>query len=229
MSINTYRLAVFKNLLAGVAEEMGVVLGRSAYSVNIKERRDYSCAVFDGRGRMIAQAAHIPVHLGSMPLSVEAAIRKFSFKPDDVIVLNDPYQGGTHLPDVTFVRPVFAGNRLEFFTACRAHYSDIGGMAPGSMPVSTDLYQEGFILPPLRLTAEVRALLLANVRNPREVEGDMAAQEACCATGAKRLLDLLARYGRELRRYADALQAYARRRMVSAIRKIPAETMRRRA
>jgi N-methylhydantoinase B len=214
-------LEVFKNLLAGVADEMGVVLGRSAYSVNIKERKDYSCAVFDARGRMIAQAAHIPVHLGSMPLSVQAAIRKFTFKPDDLIVLNDPYQGGTHLPDVTFVRPVFAGKRLEFFTACRAHYSDIGGMSPGSMPVSTDLYQEGFVLPPVRLTPEVRELLLANVRNPREVEGDVAAQEACCATGARRLLDLLARYGSELRRASDALQDYARRRMVAAIRKIP--------
>ena len=221
MSINAYRLEVFKNLLAGVAEEMGVVLGRSAYSVNIKERKDYSCAVFDGRGRMIAQAAHIPVHLGSMPLSVQAAIRKFTFKPDDLIVVNDPYQGGTHLPDVTFVRPVFAGKRLEFFTACRAHYSDIGGMAPGSMPVSTDLFQEGFVLPPVRLTPEVRTLLLANVRNPREVAGDVAAQEACCETGARRLLDLLGRYGGELRRYIDALQDYARRRMIAAIRRIP--------
>jgi len=214
-------LEVFKNLLAGVAEEMGVVLGRSACSVNIKERRDYSCAVFDARGRMIAQAAHIPVHLGSMPLSVEAALRRFTFKPGDLVILNDPFQGGTHLPDVTFVRPVFAGKRLEFFTASRAHYSDIGGMAPGSMPVSTDLYQEGFILPPVRLTPEVRALLLANVRNPREVEGDVAAQEGCCDTGARRLLDLLSRYGAELRRAIGSLQEYARRRMIAAIRRIP--------
>lgn len=221
MSINAYRLEVFKNLLAGVADEMGVVLGRSAYSVNIKERKDFSCAVFDGRGLMIAQAAHIPVHLGSMPLSVAAAIRAFTFRPGDLIVLNDPYQGGSHLPDVTFVRPVFAGRRLEFFTACRAHYSDIGGMAPGSMPVSTDLYQEGLVLPPLRLTPEVRALLLANVRNPREVEGDIAAQEACCETGARRLVGLLDRYGVELRRAIDALQVYARRRMEAAIRTIP--------
>jgi N-methylhydantoinase B len=221
MSITPYRLEVFKNLLGGVAEEMGVVLGRSAYSVNIKERRDYSCAVFDARGRMIAQAAHIPVHLGSMPLSVQAALRAFTFKPGDLAVLNDPYQGGTHLPDVTFVRPVFAGKRMEFVTACRAHYSDIGGMAPGSMPVSTDLYQEGFILPPVLLTPEVRTLLLANVRNPREVAGDVAAQEACCETGAKRLLDLLARYGPELRRALDPLQTYARRRMIAAIRRIP--------
>lgn len=222
MSIAPYRLEVFKNLLAGVAEEMGVVLGRSAYSVNIKERRDYSCAVFDGRGRMIAQAAHIPVHLGSMPLSVEAALRRFTFRPGDLVILNDPYQGGTHLPDVTFVRPVFAGSSLEFFTASRAHYSDIGGMAPGSMPLSTDLYQEGLILPPVRLTPEVRELLLANVRNPREVEGDMAAQEACAETGARRLLELRARYGADLGRALVELQAYARRRMIAAIRKIPA-------
>src|SRR5204862_3220490 len=129
------------------------------------------------------------------------ALRRFTFKPGDLVILNDPYQGGTHLPDVTLVRPVFAGKTLVFLTASRAHYSDIGGMAPGSMPVSTDLYQEGFILPPLRLTEEVRLLILANVRNPREVEGDMAAQEACCETGARRLLDLLARYLHELRRY----------------------------
>jgi len=254
MPINAFRLEVFKNLFAGVAEEMGVVLGRAAYSVNIKERKDFSCALFDRRGRMIAQAAHIPVHLGSMPLSVAAAIRlrspersdeasegarrsrapdrrrrgatasdggQVGFRPGETIILNDPYRGGTHLPDVTFVRPVFVGRRLEFFTACRAHYSDIGGMAPGSMPVSTDLFQEGLILPPLRLTAEVRELLLANVRNPREVEGDVAAQEACCETGARRLGELVGRYGREVFRYADALQDYARRRMVAAIRRIP--------
>jgi N-methylhydantoinase B len=221
MSITPYRLEVFKNLLSGVAEEMGVVLGRSAYSVNIKERRDYSCAVFDRHGRLIAQAAHIPVHLGSMPLSVEAALRRFTFTPGDLVILNDPYHGGTHLPDVTLVRPVFAGKTLQFLTASRAHYSDIGGMAPGSMPVSTDLYQEGFIMPPLRLTEEVRTLLLANVRNPREVEGDLAAQEACCATGARRLLELRKRYGRELDAALGALQSYARRRMIAAIRRIP--------
>ena len=220
--IDPFRLEVFKHLFAGAAEEMGVVLGRAAYSVNIKERRDYSCAVFDARGRMIAQAAHIPVHLGSMPLSVAAALERIRFRPGDTVVLNDPYRGGTHLPDVTFVRPVFDGRRLAFFTACRAHYSDIGGMAPGSMPLSTDLHQEGFILPPVRLTDEVRTLLLANVRTPREVEGDVAAQEACCARGAERMLDLLRRYGRrDVDRYAEALQAYARRRMVAAIRRIP--------
>ena len=218
---DSVRLEVFKNLFSGVAEEMGIVLGRAALSVNIKERKDFSCAVFDARGRMIAQAAHIPVHLGSMPLSVEAAIRDVRFRPGDVVALNDPYRGGTHLPDVTFVRPVFDRKRLVFFTASRAHYSDIGGMSPGSMPVSTALYQEGLILPPVRLTDEVRTLLLANVRNPREVEGDLEAQAACCETGARRLLELLRRYGRDVHRYADELQNYARRRMRAAIRRIP--------
>jgi N-methylhydantoinase B/oxoprolinase/acetone carboxylase alpha subunit len=222
MSVFRYKLGVFRGLFEGAAEEMGVVLGRSASSVNIKERRDYSCAVFDGRGRMIAQAAHIPVHLGSMPLSVEAAVRAVPLRPGDLVVVNDPYRGGTHLPDVTFVRPVFIGRRLEFFTACRAHYSDIGGMSPGSMPVSTDLVQEGFILPPVRLTPEVRSLLLANVRNPREVEGDVAAQEASCEAGARRLAGLVRSYGlREVRRWSGALQDYARRRMVAAVRRIP--------
>jgi N-methylhydantoinase B len=221
MSIDQFRMEVFRNLLSGVAEEMGAVLGRSAYSVNIKERKDFSCAVFDGGGRMIAQAAHIPVHLGSMPLSVAAALESARFRPGETVILNDPFRGGTHLPDVTFVRPVYHGKRLAFITACRAHYSDIGGMAPGSMPVSTDLYQEGLILPPVRLTPEVRTLLLANVRNPLEVEGDIAAQEACCETGARRLLELLARYGSDVDRYARALQDYARRRMVQAIRRIP--------
>jgi len=213
------RLDVFRNLYASVADEMGATLGRAASSVNIKERRDYSCAVFDAAGRMISQAAHIPVHLGSMPLSVAAAIREVRFSPGDVAILNDPYRGGTHLPDVTLVRPVFIGGRLRFFTACRAHYSDIGGMTPGSMPLSTDLWQEGLVIPPLKLDGAVRRLLLANVRNPREVEGDLEAQLGACATGQKRLESLARRYGlRELVVRAGELQEYARRRMVAAIR-----------
>ncbi|HXX94859.1 MAG TPA: hydantoinase B/oxoprolinase family protein, partial [Planctomycetota bacterium] len=221
MRISQYRLEVFRNLFSGVAEEMGALLGRAAYSINIKERKDYSCAIFDRRGRMIAQAAHIPVHLGSMPMSVEAALRRVRFRAGDAVVLNDPYEGGTHLPDVTLVVPVFAGGRLEFLTACRAHFSDIGGMSPGSMPVSTDLYQEGLILPPVRLTPEVRSILQANVRSPGEVQGDLAAQEACCQRGGRRLLELRERYGSAVGSAAEALQEYARRRMVAAIRRIP--------
>lgn len=207
--VDAVRLEVYKNLFASIAEEMGWTLGRAAYSVNIKERRDYSCAIFDGRGRMIAQAAHIPVHLGSMPLSVAAALEIDA----DTVILNDPFRGGTHLPDVTLVQRVPGG----WYVACRAHYSDIGGMAPGSMPLSTDLYQEGIILPPSPLTPEVRRLLLANVRNPREVEGDLDAQAACCRIGSTRLQEL----SRDAHRFARELQAYARRRMIAAIRKIP--------
>jgi N-methylhydantoinase B len=221
MAVDPFRLDVFKSLFASVADEMGSTLGRSAYSVNIKERKDFSCAVFDGAGRMISQAAHIPVHLGSMPLSVEAA-RQVEAGPGDVVVLNDPYRGGTHLPDVTLVRPVFIGRRRRFFVACRAHFSDIGGMTPGSMPVSRDLFQEGLVLPPVKLTPEVRAVLTANVRNPREVEGDLAALAASCLTGERRLLEMCGRYGfATAQRYADGLQRYGRRWMEAAIREIP--------
>ena len=221
------RLDVFRSLYASVSDEMGVTLGRASSSVNIKERRDYSCAVFDGEGRMISQAAHIPVHLGSMPLSVEAAIREVRFTPGDIAIVNDPYRGGTHLPDVTLVHPVYLGGRLRFFAACRAHYSDIGGMSPGSMPLSTDVWQEGFLIPPMKLDASVRRLLLANVRQPREVEGDLEAQIGSCVTGRRRLEALAGRYGvAELLRRARQLQDHARRCMEAAIRKIPRGTHR---
>ena len=136
-------LAVMNNRLAAIAEEMGVVLGQTGYSPNIKERRDYSCALFDGRGELVAQAAHIPVHLGSTPLSVRAAIERLELQSGDVAVLNDPFAGGTHLPDVTVVMPIFLRNHKGPFAyvANRAHHADIGGMAPGSMALSTEIYQ----------------------------------------------------------------------------------------
>ncbi|MBI4564414.1 MAG: hydantoinase B/oxoprolinase family protein [Planctomycetes bacterium] len=221
MKSDPLRLEIFRNLYASVADEMGAALGRSASSINIKERKDYSCAVFDARGRMIAQAAHIPVHLGSMPLSVAAAIGELRLFPRDVAILNDPYRGGTHLPDVTLVRPVFLSGRLRFFVACRAHYSDIGGMTPGSMPLSTDLHQEGFVLPPMKLTDAVRRLMMANVRNSGEAEADLEAQRGACATGLKRLAALARRYGvRELLEQAEGLQRHARSCMVAAIREL---------
>ena len=146
-------LEIFKHLFASVAEEMGVTLGRTGYSPNIKERRDYSCALFLGDGRMLAQAAHIPVHLGAMPASVQAAIDQAGpFVPGDLVILNDPYLGGTHLPDITLVSPVFIpadAAEPAFFVASRAHHADVGGMSPGSMPLSTELYQEGIIIPPV--------------------------------------------------------------------------------
>src|SRR5690606_38921391 len=125
---------------------------RTAYSPNIKERLDFSCALFSARGEMIAQAAHIPVHLGSMPLSVQAALDRFpAFAPGDVIILNDPYMGGTHLPDITLVSPIFSEHRLIAFAASRAHHNDVGGVSPGSMPLASDIYQEGIRIPPVKL------------------------------------------------------------------------------
>src|SRR5262245_65279991 len=165
---------------------MGVVLGRTALSPNVKERRDYSCAVFDARGGLVAQAAHIPVHLGATPLSMRAAIARVPMEPDDVVVLNDPFAGGTHLPDVTLVAPVFVrGARRPFaYVANRAHHADIGGMSPGSMPLASDIYQEGLRLPPVKLVTrgrwatDVLALFLANPRVPADREGDLHAQLA---------------------------------------------------
>ena len=149
------RLEVFKHLFAAVAEEMGVVLRKASYSPNIKERRDFSCALFAGDGKMISQAAHIPVHLGSMPLSVAAAIEKFAsdLQPGDCIILNDPYMGGTHLPDITLVTPIFIPAYADpfAFVASRAHHADVGGMTPGSMPIAREIFQEGLIIPPIKL------------------------------------------------------------------------------
>jgi len=228
-------LSIFSHLFASVAEEMGVTLGRAGYSPNIKERLDYSCAVFLGDGRMLAQAAHIPVHLGAMPASVRAAINACApFHPGDVIILNDPYLGGTHLPDVTLVSPVFVdtpeteASRPDFFVASRAHHADIGGTAPGSMPLSTELYQEGLIIPPLRLldggkrNEAVWQLILRNVRTPAERDGDLAAQLAAHTTGSRRLAQITVRYGlQEMLAQADELIAYAERLTRAAIRKIP--------
>lgn len=235
MTASAATLSIFNHLFASVAEEMGVTLGRAGYSPNIKERLDYSCAVFLGDGRMLAQAAHIPVHLGAMPASVRAAVDACApFRPGDVIILNDPYLGGTHLPDVTLVSPVFVDGaatterRPDFFVASRAHHADIGGTAPGSMPLSTEIYQEGLIIPPLRLVDAGRRneslwrLILRNVRTPAERDGDLAAQLAAHTIGARRLSQITARYGlEESNAHANELLAYAERLTRAAIRQIP--------
>jgi N-methylhydantoinase B len=202
MRLHPARLQVFKNRFASVAEEMGAALAHTAFSPNIKERRDLSCAVFDAKGEMVAQAAHIPVHLGSMPLSVKAAIEAVPLGDGDMAVLNDPYQGGTHLPDITLVAPVYAGSvRPVFYAANRAHHADVGGVASGSMPLSTSLFQEGLIIPPLKLVnrgetdPRLLRLILANVRTPAEREGDFAAQVMANLTGVKRLQEMIARHG----------------------------------
>ena len=196
---------IMKNLLSSVAEEMGVRLQRAAYSPNIKERCDFSCALFDARGQLIAQAEHIPVHLGAMPLSVQACITDMRLSPGDVAMVNDPFHGGTHLPDITLVSPVFVESRdsprLLGFVANRAHHADVGGISAGSMPLAEELFQEGLIIPPLRLVQggeinqDVWKLILANVRTPDERAGDLRAQLAANRTGIERLLELVERYG----------------------------------
>ncbi|MGH7837618.1 MAG: hydantoinase B/oxoprolinase family protein, partial [Candidatus Binataceae bacterium] len=212
-----------------IAEEMGVVLGQTGYSPNIKERRDYSCALFDGRGELVAQAAHIPVHLGATPLSVRAVIERLKLEPGDVAAVNDPFAGGTHLPDVTVVMPIFVeGSPRPFaYAANRAHHADIGGMAPGSMALATEIYQEGFRLPPVKLmiggepARDVFALFLANTRVPEEREGDLRAQIAALRVGAERTRTLVAAGGRrQVAAAMETLKDYADRLMRAAIRRL---------
>ena len=219
-------LELYRHRFSGIAEEMGVTLRRTAFSPNIKERLDFSCALFDGAGTLIAQAAHIPVHLGAMPASVRAALDAFpAWAPGDLVILNDPFAGGTHLPDITMVSPLFVGEEApSFFLATRAHHADVGGMSPGSMPLSTEIFQEGIIIPPLKLDEAGRtneallALLLRNVRTPEERRGDLAAQRAAHATGERRLAELVERHGlAEVRAYAAHLCAYSERLTRAAI------------
>jgi len=228
---NPVQLEIFKSLFHSIAEEMGATLKRTAFSPNIKERRDYSCAVFDARGDMIAQGDHMPVHLGSMPLSVKAAIASRRIGPGDMVILNDPYAGGTHLPDITLVSGVFDGARqpkLRFYVASRAHHSDVGGMSPGSMPIAEEIYQEGLRIPPVKLVAagvinrDVWDLLLLNVRTPVEREGDLAAMFAANRTGERRLTEVVEKYGwNQVHRYIGEILDYSERMTRLAIRGIP--------
>ncbi len=230
MKANPIMLEVFKNKLSSVSEEMGVSLNRTAFSPNIKERRDFSCAVFDDNGDMIAQAAHIPVHLGSMPLSVKEAIKHENFEKGDMVVLNDPFKGGTHLPDITIVAPVFIeeSEKPVFYVANRAHHSDVGGMSSGSMPLSTSIFQEGIIIPPLKLVKkgdidkQLFSFFLNNVRTPYEREGDFLAQIMANITGVKRMNELIDKYGFEtVEFYAKTLIDYSESIMKKTIREIP--------
>ena len=232
------RLEIYKHLFAAIAEEMGTVLRRTSYSPNIKERRDFSCALFDPEGSMIAQAAHIPVHLGSMPLSVLAAVERFSgqdqLKAGDVIILNDPFRGGTHLPDITLVSPVFDQfDNLLGYVASRAHHADVGGMSPGSMPVAREIFQEGLIIPPVRLVKggvinqDILDMIQANVRTPKERMGDLWAQIAANQRGGARLLEMNDKYGREtIHEAMDQLLAYTERMTRKLIQSLPDGTYR---
>ncbi|MBK9122655.1 MAG: hydantoinase B/oxoprolinase family protein [Chloroflexi bacterium] len=234
MAVDPISLQVFANVFAAVPEEMGAALRRASFSPNIRERLDFSCAIFDSSARMIAQAAHIPVHLGSMPASVLSAIDTIpEWMPGDTVVVNDPYHGGSHLPDITLISPVFVNDRLEFFVASRAHHADVGGMSPGSLPLSTELYQEGVIIPPVKLVehgvlnAALFTLLTVNARGGDERTGDYEAQLSSNRTGAKALEDLVATYGLDLlREHADALIEYTRRMTEEVIRGLPDGTYR---
>jgi N-methylhydantoinase B/oxoprolinase/acetone carboxylase alpha subunit len=232
--VHPIEFEIFKNLFLSIAEEMGVTLCRTGFSPNIKERLDYSCAVYDAAGETIAQGDHMPVHLGAMPLSVRAAIDAVQMGPGDMVALNDPYQGGTHLPDITLVAPVFLGRKVgprdrpAFYVANRAHHSDVGGMSPGSMPVAREIYQEGLIIPPVRLVRrgqmvkDILALVLSNVRTPEEREGDLTAQIAANRVAETRLHELVARHGpRTVTAYAAALQDYTERVVRATLKTLP--------
>jgi len=225
-------LSVLTSALAGIAEEMGALLIHSAYSSNIKERRDCSAALFDADGRMVAQAEHIPVHLGAMPEAVAAVIEREARERSqrgDVFALNDPYTGGTHLPDITLVSPFAIGGEPGGYAVTRAHHSDVGGMRPGSMPSdSRELYQEGLVIPPVRLARageyvpDVLELLLANVRTPHIRRGDLRAQLAANGLAQTRLEELAGRRGGDTVRAAfDETIAYAERGARAAIAALP--------
>lgn len=235
VAFDAVALTLYQGWFTAVAEEMGAALMRAAHSPNITERLDHSCAVFDARARLVAQAAHIPVHLGSMPQAVEAALTLAPFAPGDVVLLNDPFAGGTHLPDLTCVSPVFLAGRRhpDFFVASRAHHADVGGAAPGSLPIAREVYEEGFRIPPVRLyraghvVPEVLALLLANVRTPDERRADLAAQVGAQRTGERRLQQLATRDpDHSLVAAAEALMSATERRARTAIRGLPSGTWR---
>ena len=224
------RLEVFRHLFAALAEEMGAALRRASFSPNIKERRDYSCALFSPRAAAVALGDHMPVHLGAMPMSVEAALSELgALRPGDVACLNDPFEGGTHLPDITLMAAVHAPDgTLLGYVASRAHHSDVGGSTPGSMPLAREIYEEGVRIPPVRLYVEGRRnedlwrLLLANVRTPTERAGDLDAQMAALNAGASRLREIALRRGTPQTLAAmDALVEYADRMVEAGLALIP--------
>jgi len=225
--IDAIALEILRNQLESVAEEMGEVLVRGAFSPNITERRDCSTALFDADGRLVAQAEHIPVHLGAMPEAVDA-VRDRDPEPGDVFVLNDPFAGGTHLPDVTLVSPIAPDEAVVGYAVSRAHHADVGGMAPGSMPAGArDIQQEGLRVPPTRLVAggervdAVRDLLEANVRSPAQRRADLRAQLGANERGAERVGELLADHGERLLAAFDAVRAYSRERVESELAAFP--------
>ena len=229
--VSPIELAIFQSSVHSIAEEMGAALRRTAISPNIKERRDYSCALFDKHRHVIAMGDHMPVHLGSMPLSVEAVVKSMKLKAGDLAILNDPYAGGTHLPDITLVLPVFIADEEapSFYVATRAHHADVGGTFAGSMGPAREIYQEGIRIPPIRLVnggvlnTEVLSLILHNVRTPEERQGDLDAQIGSARVGERRIKELVAKYGHaKVDELCEELLAYSERLMRAELQKMPA-------
>ncbi len=226
--MDAIKITIFKNIFQSICDEMGKILQYSAFSPNIKERKDFSCALFTPDGESFAFGTHIPVHLGAMPLSVKTALEEIDFTDGDMVLLNDPYRGGTHLPDITLIAPVYFKNKIAFFVANRAHHSDVGGMKAGSMPLSSEIFQEGLIIPPLKLVKrgdmdqEILSLILANVRSPQERMGDLMAQIAANKRGIARLLENIKKYNfTNVCDYSGFLIHYTDKIFRSFIRQVP--------
>jgi len=226
---------VFNKLFSSIADEMGIILARSSFSSNIKERRDFSCAIFDARGDLVAQAAHIPVHLGAMPMTLSCVLADMRLQPGDMIITNDPYKGGSHLPDITLIEPVFATSSHDrtsqdplFYVVNRAHHADVGGTNPGSMGLAVHLEEEGYVISPTLLYSQgiynqtFMHDFLHNVRNPEERLGDLRAQRASLARGRKRLQEVLEKYTVDhVFSILEELKEYAERLMQNVIKKLP--------
>jgi N-methylhydantoinase B len=229
MNVDPVELELMRNFFEAAAEEMGVVLQRASFSANIKERRDFSCAIFDADGQLLAQAAHIPVHLGSMPQSVAVVLRRLGVLEDgDVAIVNDPFEGGTHLPDITLITPVYHANALLGFAANRAHHADVGGISPGSMTLSRNIDEEGLRLEPQRLyirgarNEELVGRILAAVRTPDERLGDLEAQLAANDVGVRALRRMADQNGLDaVRAFGHALLDYSQSFMAKTIAAIP--------
>ena len=234
MNVDPVTLEVIKGALIYTAEEMGIILRNSAYSPNIKERMDFSCTIFDGEKRLVAQAEHIPVHLGSMQLAVQNGLEKFKgeLEEGDMLLLNDPYISGTHLPDLTLIHPIFYNGEVIAYAANKAHHSDVGGKSPGSMAGdATEIFQEGIIIPPVKLVKrrkidrELTNLILSNVRTPHARLGDLRAQIAANLRGEKRVLELIKKYGVETFEAAvEKIMDYSEKRIRNEIKRMPKES-----
>ena len=228
MSLTPFELEIYQNILSSIAEEMGMVLIRAGFSPNIKERRDLSCAIFQSNGDMIAQAAHIPIHLASMSFAVRAVLDMPEIDEGDILILNDPFKGGTHLPDITCIMPVFYNKKLEFFVASRAHHADIGGLTPGSMPLSTSIDQEGVLISPSKLYRKGKLNkklfneILNSTRDPEEREGDFNAQIGAIELGEKRVKETIKKYSlKKLKQAGNELLDYSQKIMKEVIKQIP--------